>query len=169
MSGLVSVLLVVFLAGTIAWLFYYTIIRPFLLDSVQDELERMKVEVDWAIIDGMDGAQGPAAQKLRSRLENIHGIRWVTIGQGVCLYHLRKTQIKAETVMEQQMLERSPKWVRDLNSRHTRVVVKAALANSPTWWVPLAFIFLGSVFSRKLENVLANTETAVVELKPVCS
>jgi hypothetical protein len=158
-------LLALFVALTVLWLSYWTIVRTVILDSAVDELHMLKSRVDDAIIEGVSGSQSEPAQALSKNLEFPESIRWASFSSAIYARIFNHAEIKTNAVKEQQMFESSPLWIREIWEREVRVSVKAALANAPAWWIPLTVVLFVSVFSRKVENWWKETEMATSKLK----
>jgi hypothetical protein len=155
-----NVIIVVFVVLTVLWLSYWSLVRPVILDSVEDELIRMKARLDWAIIDGEIGSQSEAAKILEADLEFPSSIRWISLGIAIKNNLSNRVEIAAINAKEQKIFECSPPWIREMWERQTVVSVKAALANSPAWWLPLSMILLVCFFSRQVESWWNDIERA---------
>jgi hypothetical protein len=155
-----NIAIVGFLVITVLWLCYWTLVRPVILDSVEDELVRMKANLDWAVINGEIGSQSEAAKILESDLEFPSSIRWISLGIALKNNWSSRAEIAAINAKEQKIFECSPLWIREMWERQTVVSVKAALANSPTWWIPLSMILLGCFFSRQVQDWWNDIERA---------
>jgi len=153
-------IIVVFLVLTVLWLCYWSLVRPVILDSVENELVRMKASLDWAIINGEIGSQSEAAKILEGDLEFPSSIRWISLGIAMKNNMSNRVEIAAINAKEQKIFECSPPWIREMWERQTVVSVKAALANSPAWWIPLSIILLVCFFSRQVENWWNDIERA---------
>ncbi len=46
----------------------------------------------------------------------------------------------------------APQWLQDMNAKQRRLFTKAAMANSPTWWLPIAVLLLCSIFSWSIKS-----------------
>jgi hypothetical protein len=157
---LMNVAVVVFLTGTVLWLCYWALVRPVILDSVERELVHMKTNLDWAIINGEIGAQSEAAKILERDLAFPSSIRWVSLGIVIKSNLHNRVEMAALNSKEQKIFECSPPWIREMWDRHTVISVKAALANSPSWWLPLSMILLVCFFSMKVQDWWNNIERA---------
>lgn len=160
-----DIIIISFLVITAFWLCYWTLVRTVVLDSVVDELSRMKSSLDWAIINGEAGSQSEAAQILASGLEFPSSIRWISIGKAIQRNFFNRAEIAASGAKDQKIFECSPLWIREMWERQTIISVKAALANSPAWWIPLSIILLVCFFSRQVENWWRDTERATIRLR----
>src|SRR5438309_241001 len=109
-------------------------IRPLILDSVEDEIRRLKFGLQWAFIQDTPAARSEAAQRLLHNLQSCAVIRFISFGQAVLIYRHHRSEIKALSVKERSTFESAPVWIRKAWERHRMISVKAALANSPTWW-----------------------------------
>lgn len=158
-------LLFLFATGTLFWLIYWSLVRPLILDSAVDELRRMRSALDWAIIEGQPGSTTEAAQELSKHLEYCRAVRRHSLSQAIVLGYLSRAEIQAEIVRRRKIFNEGPAWIRDMFNREKEVCMKAALANSPAWWIPLAMILLGSFFSLKLRNWWEQTGAAADKLK----
>lgn len=147
---MLHVLIFVFLAATISWLFYWAIVRQSIVDSVEDDLNNLKDKVTWNIINDAPGSRSKSAQLLVEQVENNSFIAWISFTQvAICLFRNR-TKIRTEAAREMAAFESSPKWILDARDLNARLTVKAALANSPVWWIPLPAILLGGIFSKQV-------------------
>lgn len=153
-------LITIFLIITWAWLTYWIMVRPVILDSVEDELVRMKFSVQWSFIQDEPGAHSEAAQRLLNKLKVGKIIRFISFSHVVVLYANHRSEIRALAAKERASFESAPLWIRDHWQRHRTLSVKAALANSPTWWIPLSALLLARVFSKQAEEWWEGTETA---------
>ncbi|HUA68900.1 MAG TPA: hypothetical protein VMA13_10175 [Candidatus Saccharimonadales bacterium] len=160
-----NIIVISFLTITALWLCYWALVRTVVLDSVVDELSRMKANLDWAIINGTAGSQSEAAQILANGLELPSSIRWISIGKAVQCNLFNRAEIAAAGAKEQKIFECSPLWIREMWERQTIISVKAALANSPAWWIPLSVILLVCFFSKQVENWWRDTERATIRLR----
>jgi hypothetical protein len=102
----------------------------------------MKTQVEWAIIDGLPESQSRAAQRLLNDLEHYHAVRWVSVGNAVYVRFFKASEVRATSVLENEIFAESPQWIREFRKMDTRLAIKAALINSPTWWIPLAIVLL---------------------------
>ena len=162
---MIAVFTLIFAVATVVWLCYWAIIRPFILDSAQDELLRMKSTLDWAIIENAVGSKTEAAQRLSKDLEHSDAIRTISLSPAIVARFLRPAEMKTELVKERAVFNNCQPWIREMRQRETQVCVKAALANSPALWLPLALILLAGVFSLKVQQWWEETETATGKLK----
>jgi hypothetical protein len=152
-----NVLVTLFLATTALWVFYWALVRVYLIEAVRYELEDIRIALDWAIIDGRAGSGSRAAQELSSRLKSAPRL---SFGQVLYLYLRNRSRVKIEAVRVHGIYQASEVWIRDLWDRQTHASIKATLANSPSWWMPLAIIFLASLFWNKAKDWMTNLETA---------
>ncbi len=155
-----NIAIVVFFAFTVLWLCYWTLVRTVILDSVEDELLRMKSNLDWAIINGEIGSQSEAAKILENDLEFSGSIRWISMGIAIRNNFFNRAEIAATSAKEEKIFESSAPWIREMRERQTIISVKAALANSPSWWIPLSMILLVCFFSRQVESWWKNIQRA---------
>ena len=155
---------IIFLFLTIAWLCYWVMVRPIILDSVEDETSRMRSSLEWAMIEGQPHADSEAAQKLLKNLECGRFVRFISFGQVAAVRFFNRSEIRALIVKEREVFDSSPIWIRELWQRHARISTKAVLANSPAWWPILAVALLAGLFSKKIENWWAETEAATNKL-----
>jgi hypothetical protein len=158
-------LLQIFALSTLAGLFYWAIIRPFILDSAVDELRRMRSKLDWAIINKEAGATTEGARELSKHLEFYEWVRINSFSNAIFFRFTRRAEVKAEAARAREIFDNSPIWIRNMSMRENQVCMKAALANSPAWWIPLAAILLGTVFSMSLQQWWEETEMAAGKLK----
>lgn len=150
----------IFLLITLGWLVYWVMVRPLILDSVEDEISRMTFQLKWSFIRDEPGAQSEAAQRLLKNLKMSKIVRYISFSQAVFFNLQRRSEIKAVAAKERATFENAPSWIRDGWQRHNMLAVKAALANSPTWWLPLSLLLLASVFSRQAEQWWNEARTA---------
>jgi hypothetical protein len=147
-----NILIVLFLSATVLWLIYWAIIRRSIIDSVEDELGTLRDKVYWNIIDGAAGAQSKAASVLADDLELNECSFYISFSVIALGAFKNRSKMRAEFARQKELFDSSPKWIQDANNDNTRLLIKAALANSPTWWVPIAIILFGAVFSKKAMN-----------------
>jgi hypothetical protein len=141
-----------------------------ILDSVEDEISRMKFSLDWAIIQEEPASGSEAAMRLLSGVQMGKVVRFVSFGQAVVWSYCHRSEIKSLSAKERATFESAPLWIREAWQRHRVLSLKAALANSPTWWIPLAMLLLASVFSKKAEEWWNETGTATTtKLMSECS
>ena len=156
------VLIFIFFAATILWLFYWAVVRQSIVDSVEDDLASLRNKVAWSIINNAPGSGSKSAQLLLEEVDNNGFTCWISFSQ-VALYLLKnRSKIKTEAAREMAAFEASPRWIRDAKDLNARLTVKAALANSPVWWIPLPIILLSAVFSKQVMdwwNDAGNTAT----------
>jgi|ERR1035441_2079669 hypothetical protein len=160
------IFVVIFLFVTIAWLSYWVMVRPVVLDSVVDEMRRMRSSLEWAMIEDAPGSRTEAAQKLLKYLEYGPCVRFLSFGPAAAIRFFNRSEIRAFSVKEREVFEPAPLWIREMWQRHARIGVKAVLANSPIWWIPLSLILLAGLFSRKAEIWWTETEAATSKLMP---
>lgn len=153
-----------FLCASVAWLFYWVIVRPWLLISVEDELDRMRTALDWMTIEGDVGTQTAGAAVLKRRLENPRSVRLISLSMPLYFWQTRRGEILASVEEERATVATSPAWVKDMLARQSRLTVKACVANSPSWWPVLAALMLFSLFSRKLETWLDAFQNGMVRI-----
>ena len=158
-----AAIIAIFLLLTLEWLIYWVIVRPMILDSVQDEIRRMKFDLQWAYIQNAPGAGSEPAQILLNNMKMASMARFVSFGQAIFIYRLRRSEIRALYAKERATFQNAQPWIREMWQRHRMVSVKSALANSPFWWPPLAVLLLASVFSRQAEEWWDETETAATK------
>jgi hypothetical protein len=154
------IVITIFFLITWGWLTYWVMVRPLILDSVEDEISRMKFSVEWAFIQDEPAARSEAALKLLNNLQMGRVVRLFSFGQAVVLNYCHRSEIRTLVAKERATFEASPLWIREAWQRHRVLAVKAALANSPAWWIPLAMLLLASVFSRQAEEWWNETGTA---------
>lgn len=157
---MITIIAISFLTLTILWLVHWAVIRPIMLDSVERELLRMKSTVDWSIIDELPHSQSFQSQALAKSLECPRCVRHISIGPALYILIKRRAEIRTEEARQRDTFQNSPGWMRDLIRRNGRITMKAALANSPTWWIPLSAVLLGAYFSIKISEFLQEFEIA---------
>jgi hypothetical protein len=160
-----QIIIITFLTLTVLWLTYWVIVRPIILDSVQDEYRRMRTELDWFIIDGLPSSQSLPAQELSNRLAYSKAIRWISFSQAFIASIFKRSELQAAAAKEREIFESSPSWIRDMKERDGDLTVKAALANSPLWWFPISVWLVAAVFSRQLAGWWYETKIAAKELR----
>src|ERR1022692_2061024 len=162
---MITILILVFAVITTLWLFYWAIVRSFILDSAQDELCRMSAALDWAIIEDQIGAKTEAAQQLSKHLEYPEAVRAISLFQAIIARFFRPVEMKTELARERIIFNNSQPWLREMWQRKTQVYVKAAMANSPACWLPLALVLLAGIFSQKIQQWWDETISATEKLK----
>jgi len=160
------IIITIFFLLTWGWLTYWVMVRPLILDSVEDELRRMKFSVEWAFIQDEPAAQSEAALRLLNNLKIGRFVRFFSFGQAVILNYYHRSEIRALRAKERATFESAPLWIREAWQRHKIISLKAALANSPTWWIPLAVLLLASIFSKQAEEWWNETGTATTTKLP---
>ena len=154
-----------FMTVTVIWLVYWTVVRPVLLDSVEHELATMRSRVDWAIIEGLPAAQSQPAQRLLADLHEGRGSRLISLGQVIYIGLRERRTLKIEMAKEREIFANSPAWIKDLKTRNSQLAAKAALLNSPAWWIPIAILLLGAVFSCNVAALWRDAEDAAVKVR----
>ena len=154
------IVITIFLFITWGWLTYWVMVRPLLLDSVEDEISRIKFSVEWAFIQDEPSARSEAALKLLNSLQMGRVARFFSFGQAVVFNYLHHSEIRTLAAKERATFEAAPLWIREAWQRRRVLSLKAALANSPIWWIPLAILLLASVFSKQAEEWWNETGTA---------
>ena len=159
-------LIIFFLATTVSWLCYWVLVRPVILDAVQIELAELRSAVDWAIIDGLPEAQSKPAQQLATDLKQFQSARMISLSVVIFVVLRHRATVKAITAKDKVIFENSPVWIREIRQKKAQLSIKAALANSPTWWIPLAALSVATVFSKRVADWLTDTQTAASKLHP---
>jgi hypothetical protein len=157
--------LIAFLASTVLWLTYWVLVRPIILDSVQDEYRRMRSALDWSIINGLPNSQSLQAQELADDLARSNIVRWNSLGQALWFRFSKRAETKAAMEKEREIFESCPLWIRSMKERDEELTVKAALANSPLWWIPLAAVLFIALFSKGVAAWWLETKIAAKELR----
>lgn len=160
-----QIIVVIFLFFTVLWLTYWALVRPIVLDSVQDEYRRMRAALDWSIIEGLPNAQSLPAKELEKVLADSDSIRWISLSQAFVAAILKRQEVKALELKEREVFESSPTWIRDMRERDIELTVKAALANSPSWWIPISVLLVAAIFSKQVANRWAEMKIAAKELR----
>jgi hypothetical protein len=160
-----QIILIAFLAGTVLWLTYWVLVRPIILDSVQNEYRRMRSELDWSIINGLPNSQSLPAKELANDLAYSDLIRWNSIGQAFWVHFTKRAEIKAAVEKEREIFQSSPSWILTMKERDEELTVKASLANSPLWWFPIAVMLVGAIFSRRIAIWWSETKVAAKEIR----
>lgn len=163
MNETIIIVAAIFMAMTVLWLVYWALVRPVILDGVDQELATMRERVDWAIIEDEPGAQSRAAQRLLSGLHR--GKRFLSLSNIIYFAMRFPAHIKAEIARDREIFADAPKWVIELRNRNAELAVKAALINSPFWWGPIAVLLLLAVLSQKMAARLRDTGEAAVILR----
>lgn len=158
-------LIFLFLAFTVIWLFYWAIIRQSILDSVKDDLDKLRSEIDWNIIKNVDGSRSKAAQKLVMEIHYNRILCHLSLSQIVYSMARNRLKIKAESERERVIFESSPKWIRDARMENVQLTMKACLANSPTWWPFLAVTLVSAVFSKKVSALWNEIEASAAQTR----
>ena len=161
-------LIIIFGAGTVLWLCYWALVRPFILDSVEEELARMQSCLDWAVIEGANGSSSGAAEVLARNLRGSKSVRWISLGQAVYFRATNQAWIKASAAKEREIFQAAPTWIKDMRRRQAELAIKASLANSPMWWLLIAVVLVGALFSKAVAQLWEDTEVAAVELQAEC-
>jgi hypothetical protein len=151
--------IVIFLAVTLVWLAYLVVVRPVVLDSIEQELAEMRARVDWSIIEGVPSSQSKAVHRL---LQGIHRGRGMSFSE-VLYYAIRHSaRINAEIAKDIEVFGESPKWIRDMRDRTSELAIKAALINSPAWWGPIALLLFMGAMSVTFAQWRRRTEAAAI-------
>jgi hypothetical protein len=160
-----QIIVIAFLTFTVMWLIYWVLVRPIILDSVQNEYRRMRSELDWSIIHGLPSSQSLPAKELAADLAYSDLIRWNSLGQAFLAHFTKRAEIKAAMAKECEIFQSSPSWIRAMKERDEELTVKASLANSPLWWFPIAVMLVVAVFSRRVALWWLETKIAAKELR----
>lgn len=131
---------------------YWVLVRPVVLDSIDEHYSLLKSELDWAIIDGLPQAHSRAAIQLAHDLCDWRSVRILSFGILVMVRATRKAEIKATVAKEFQTFKESPAWLREMRERDMALMTKAVLANSPFWWFPICTILLFKLFSTNAKK-----------------
>ena len=158
-------LIVIFLVGTVFWLSYWALIRPVLLDCIELELASIRSTVEWAIIDGLPDSQSEAAQRLADGLKRAACARYISFSAAIAAMFFRRAEINASVIKDRQVFDSAPTWIREIRYQDTRLSLKAALLNSPAWWIPLPSILFGALLSKKVADWWYAAESAAVKLR----
>lgn len=162
---MLPIVIFIFLPATILWLFYWAVVRQSIVDSVEDDLANLKDQVAWNVINNLPGSQTKSAQRLIEEVADNSFVGWISFSQ-IALYLFRnRTQIRAESARELATFEASPKWIRDARDINARLTIKAALANSPVWWIPLPIILLGAIFSKQVLDWWNDAGTTATQMR----
>ena len=159
-------LIILFMAATLLWLCYWVLVRPVILDGVQVEQAELRSAVDWAIIEGLPDAQSKPAQQLVIDLENTRSARLLSLGVVIFVVFRHRSMVRAITAKEKDAFDNSPVWIREIRQRKAQLSIKAVLANSPTWWLPLAVLSVAAVFSKRIADWLTDAQTAASKFHP---
>ena len=159
-------LIIFFLVATILWLCYWVLMRPVILDAVQIDHAELRSAVDWAIIDGLPESQSKPAQQLAIDLEKSNAIRFISLGAVIFVVIRHRSQVRAMTARDKEIFESSSVWIREIRQKKAQLSIKAALANSPSWWIPLAVLSVAAVFSKRIADWITDTETAASKFRP---
>ena len=143
---------IAFLALTLLWLMYWTMVRPVILDGVEYELQALKTRVDWSILEGLPDAESRPASELAQELRDSISIRHISLGLILCVLIRHRPQMKAKLSKEREVFHECPAWIREIRNRNLELSTKAALVNSPLWWIPISFLLLMAYFSMKISN-----------------
>lgn len=159
------VLIAAFLSLTIGWLFYWALIRPMIIESVAAEFDTLRATVDWAIIDDLPHAQTKAARVLVRDLAHSESVQWISLGTVVWHLVRRRSQLKLLAAEDFVLFEEAPRWMQDARRRDVLLTTKAALVNSPAWWIPIAILLLGTVFSMKIAQFWQDAQLVASRLR----
>jgi hypothetical protein len=132
-------------------IFYWAIIRPYILESAFGELSLLRSEMDWAIIEEKEGSQTRSAQAVVRLLNGRDLTRFVSMSHVVFCDMLWRRAAKIAAAAEQELtFDNAPIWVLEIYKRLIKVRIKTMLANSPMWWIPISLVLLGAYFSQKI-------------------
>lgn len=159
------IFLAFFLIATVLWLCYWALVRPVILDGVEIEQEGLRSAVEWSIIEGLPESQSKPAQHLAYSLENTNPTRLMSLGAILFVVARHRTTIKVVAAKEKEIFANCPSWIRDIQQRNAQLSIKATLANSPLWWIPLASLLLAAVFSKRIADWLTDAQTAATKLQ----
>lgn len=124
----------------------------------------MDSQLEWAMIEGVSGAQSESAQVLQKSLKLYKTARWISISQVIWTLRSNPAEVKALRVKVGEIFKTAPAWVKDMKHRQEVLAMKSALANSPSWWIPLAAVLLFAFFSKTVEQFWKDTEMATAGL-----
>lgn len=154
--------------GIILWLIYWVIVRPTVLDCIQDEFERLKAQVDMAIVRRLPKEQQDVADFLSEALESPEFVRWISFSHIFFLLRFNKEQMKqirALSEKEKRLLETAPEWMREVKNEASWLAVKATLLNSPTWWIPIMGVLFCAQFSIQIANLWNDAASAAEKMR----
>jgi len=151
----------------ISTVFFWAVVRPYILESAAWELSKLRAEMDWAIIEEKEGAQSRAAQHLSSTLNGPDLTRVISLSHLVFCDILWKPNNQVAAIEQARIFENAPRWLMEAFQRCVRVRVKTILANSIVWWIPIALILLCGYFSTAVANWWDSVCLAML-MKPRC-
>jgi hypothetical protein len=155
----------IFLSVGILGLLYWSVVRQSILDSIEDDVAALKNHISWQIIKEAEGSRSPSAQCLIDEVEASKFLCWISFSQIVVYLIQNRAKIKAEAEREAAVFAASPKWIKDARMFNSRLTIKAALANSPVWWLPLALILLCGLFSMSVANWWNDAGNSAAQLR----
>lgn len=156
---------ILFFAAIVLWLFYWAVVRQSILDGVEDDFCNLRSQVAWHIINGSDGSTSRSALMLEEEIPPDGFIHWISFSSVVFHLYKNRARIKAEAAKDREIFEASPKWIRETKESVAKLSIKAALANSPIWWGPLALILLCAIFSKKALDWWNDAENTATQLR----
>lgn len=161
--------LLYFILLSLAWAVYWAVIRPVLLQKVMYDFEVLRSSVDWSIIEEQPFSSGKAAQRLASDLETSAAAQSLSVGVILYFCHKNRAELRARAAEETERFRDLPGWLREAHQKDIQLTLKAALLNSPIWWMPIAIIYLLAVFSQKVQVWWNEVSLGAVEAKNWCA
>jgi len=152
--------ILIFLVVTVLWLCFWVLVRPVILDSVESDFSKLRSEIDWAIIEGLPSAQSQSSQKLADDLADPEAVRWISVGPILWANIFKRNEIKLLSAKEREIFESAPSWIRQCKMMEKYLTIKAALLNSPAWWIPLPAILFSTLLSKKVADWWNDAESA---------
>ncbi len=147
----------------ILWSFYWAVMRPVLLETVKDGFSYLRAEMDWNIINGMEGSQSEAAIALDADLNSCVDSVQLSLGQLLWVGWFQRKQIEARADQRNKVYNDSPAWIRDTRVKLIWLSTKAMLINSPAWWVLLPIISLAAYQSLRVCQWWNNVQSEAVD------
>ena len=145
---MIAVCFILLSLGTL-WSVYWALVRPVILTRISTAFEKLRSDLEWAIIEGLPEEEMCPARELASRLESSDVASSLSISVLVyALWRYRRAMHGLEE-KERAQLAHFPVWLRETYKTDMALTTAAALANSPLWWPVVATVLLVAFFSNK--------------------
>ena len=151
MSSLLAMIAVCFIllaVGTL-WSVYWALVRPVILARISIAFEKLRSDLEWAMIEGLPEAEVRPARALALHLESSEMASSLSISVLVFFLWRYRRAVSGQEEKERAQAANIPGWLRETYRRDMALTTTAALANSPLWWPVVATVLLVAFFSNK--------------------
>lgn len=136
--------------------FYWQIVRPWLLNKCVSKLSKIRSEYFAARLEKLEGVDHALCLDIlhdTQRPELLHHFSFSVIA-GACFMNRKPNRYQ---IQHQEATRASaPAWLQEIHRQKNEAIIAAVVINSPMWWVPIFFIWLGSLVFGKLRQFRDN-------------